>query len=163
MPSSQTETLHELHITRLIAAPPELVFAAFTDPAHLAAWWGPKGFTNPRCEADPRPGGRIRIDMRGPDGAVYPMDGRFVEIIPPQKLVLLTAPLDAEGNRVMETINTLLFTQVEGGTELTLHVRITRKTPPAEKHLAGMSQGWSETLDRLKAFVLQLKASLQPA
>src|ERR1700722_3962453 len=70
----------ELKITRVFDAPREVVFKAWTDPKLLAQWWGPKGFTNPVCELDARPGGAIRVHMRGPDGTVYPMGGMFHEI-----------------------------------------------------------------------------------
>src|SRR5436190_8252782 len=63
----------ELVLTRVFDAPREVVFRAWTDPERLAQWWGPRGFTNPRCEWDARPGGAIRVDMKGPDGTVYPM------------------------------------------------------------------------------------------
>ena len=45
------------------------MFKAWTDPKHMAQWWGPHTFTNPVCEMDVRPGGAYRIVMRGPDGA----------------------------------------------------------------------------------------------
>ncbi len=57
----------EIIITRMFDAPRALVFKAWTDPRHVARWWGPKGVTNPVCELDVRPGGAIRIDMRGAD------------------------------------------------------------------------------------------------
>jgi len=47
-------------ITREFDAPRELVFKAWTDPKHLAQWWGPKGFTNPVCEWDVRPGTNLK-------------------------------------------------------------------------------------------------------
>ena len=67
----------ELTLVRVYAAPREKVFKAWVDCELAAKWWGPRGFTNPVCELDPRPGGAIRIDMRGPDGTVYPMGGTF--------------------------------------------------------------------------------------
>jgi uncharacterized protein YndB with AHSA1/START domain len=63
----------ELTITRVFDAPRALVFEVWTDPKHLAQWWGPQGFTNPVCEFDARVGGELRIHMRGPDGSIYPM------------------------------------------------------------------------------------------
>jgi uncharacterized protein YndB with AHSA1/START domain len=66
----------ELIITRVFDAPRKLVFKAWTDPKHVAQWWGPNGFTNPVCELDVRPGGAIRIDMHGPDGTIYREIGR---------------------------------------------------------------------------------------
>ena len=86
--------LLEVCLTRRIAASPEVVFAAWIDPKQLAKWWGPKGFTNPVCEVDARMGGAILIDMRSPDGVVYPMTGRFVTIDRPHKLVFVTAAID---------------------------------------------------------------------
>ena len=70
----------DLSITRIFDAPRAVVFKVWTESEHVAKWWGPYGFTNPVCEVDARPGGAIRIDMRGPDGVVYPMGGIFHEI-----------------------------------------------------------------------------------
>src|SRR2546425_11372414 len=56
----------EVTITRLFNAPRDLVFKNWTDPKQLAKWWGPNGFTTLLCELDVRPGGAIRVDMRGP-------------------------------------------------------------------------------------------------
>src|SRR6266576_3421118 len=79
--STPTESAQwNLVLTRVFDAPRELVFKAWTDTKHMAQWWGPNGFTNPVCELDARAGGAIRIDMRAPDGAVYPMKGVFEEI-----------------------------------------------------------------------------------
>ena len=78
----------EIVSERLLAAPRELVFEAFTDPESLARWWGPKGFTS-RFEAfDPRPGGAWHLVMRGPDGAEYPNEWEFVELVRPERIVL---------------------------------------------------------------------------
>ena len=66
-------------ITRVLDAPRSLVFTLWTDPQHMAQWWGPHGFTNPICEMDVRVGGGLRIVMRAPDGVDYPMTGTFRE------------------------------------------------------------------------------------
>jgi hypothetical protein len=65
----------EVVITRLFDAPPEVVFAAWTDPEQLARWWGPDGFTNPVCELGVRLNGAWHIVMRAPDGTEYPCRG----------------------------------------------------------------------------------------
>src|ERR1700675_291772 len=111
----------ELVITRIFDAPRALVWTAWTDPRHMAQWWGPKGFTNPVCEMDVRPGGAIRIVMRGPDGIDYPMFGWFREIVEPERLVLVTAVDDAKGDRLFEVLNTVTFTERGGKTTLTMH------------------------------------------
>ncbi len=74
-------------MTRVFDAPRNLVYKAWTDPGHLAQWWGPHGFTNPVCEVDLRPGGTWRIDMRGPDGTIYPNTGRYLEVVERERLV----------------------------------------------------------------------------
>ena len=65
----------ELVLTRNFNAPRELVFKVWTDPKHVAQWWGPHGFTTRILEMDVRPGGVWRYAMRGQDGNDYPFDG----------------------------------------------------------------------------------------
>lgn len=72
--------------SRVVHAPRELVWKAYTDPIHLARWWGPKGFTNTFEQFDLRPEGDWRFLMHGPNGADYPNHSRFVEITPPERL-----------------------------------------------------------------------------
>jgi len=140
---------YDLVLTRVFAAPRELVWKAWTEPEQLARWWGPKGFTNPVCEADAQAGGAIRIHMCGPDGTVYPMTGRFVELVEPESIVFSSAALDAEGKPMFEIMNTVTFTEHEGKTLLTLEAKITRATAVAPQYLKGMEMGWSQSLDRL--------------
>jgi uncharacterized protein YndB with AHSA1/START domain len=72
--------------TREIAAPPEQVFAAINDPARLARWWGPDGFTNTFNICEPRTGGRWSFVMHGPDGSHYANENRFIEVLAPQRV-----------------------------------------------------------------------------
>jgi len=148
--------LLEMSLTRRFAAPPEVVFPAWTDAKQLAEWWGPKGFTNPVCKVDLRLGGAIYIHMRAPDGVVYPMTGRFLEIDRPHRLAFVTAAIDGEGKPMFKVLNTVIFTRVDGGTEISLVARVTSSTPAAPQYLSGMSQGWSQSLDRLAVLVVQL-------
>jgi uncharacterized protein YndB with AHSA1/START domain len=62
------EPTYAVHVAREFDAPIERVWAAWTQPDDLKAWWGPAGFTCPRAEADVRVGGRIFVTMRAPDG-----------------------------------------------------------------------------------------------
>jgi uncharacterized protein YndB with AHSA1/START domain len=146
--------LLEVSLTRRIAASPEIVFAAWVDRKHLAEWWGPKGYTNPVCEAEARVGGAIRIHMRAPDGVVHPMTGRFVEIDRPHRLIFCATPIDKQGRPLMEVLNTVTFTPVDGGTEIALVARVTSTTDDAPRLLSGMSQGWSQSLDRLVTLIV---------
>ena len=151
--TTDTQTPLTLELKRVFAAPRPLVFKAWVDPVQLAIWWGPKGFTNPVCEADARPGGAILIHMRAPDGVVYPMSGEFIEVTPPERLVFTSAALDANGQHMFVNRNTITFSEVAGGTELALHVDVISTTPAAPRYLKGMEMGWKLSLDRLDAFV----------
>ena len=145
-----------LVLERIIDAPRELVFDAWTDPKQMAKWWGPKYFTNPVCELDARPGGAILIHMRGPDGAVYPMSGQFVEIVPPERLVMTSRAFESEeGIFLLEELTTVMFAEHEGKTKLTMQAVITKAAPEAAGALAGIEEGWNQTLDKLADFVAQ--------
>jgi len=73
--------------TRVFNAPRHLVFSAFTDPNHLAQWWGPDGFRTTTLTFDFRPGGIWRFVMHGPDGRDYQNRVTYDEIVPPERLV----------------------------------------------------------------------------
>jgi uncharacterized protein YndB with AHSA1/START domain len=152
--SAASEARQELLLTRIYGAPRSLVFKAWTDPKAIARWWGPRKFTNPVCELDARPGGLIRIDMRGPDGRIYPMKGVFHEVVEPERLVFTSTALEDEhGKPLLEILNTVSFEDFHGITKLTLHARLITKdiqlSPQVLAALSGMEQGWSESLYRL--------------
>jgi uncharacterized protein YndB with AHSA1/START domain len=143
----------ELVLTRVFDAPRELVFKVWTDPKHLAKWWGPRGFTNPVCELDLRPGGAILIHMRGPDGTVYPMTGVYQDVVPPEGLVFTSGALDSSGNPMFEVLSTVTFAEEGGKTKQILRARVIKKTAQAAPYLAGLEQGWTQSLERLAAYV----------
>jgi uncharacterized protein YndB with AHSA1/START domain len=143
----------EITFTRTFDAPRELVFACWTDPKHLAAWWGPHHFTNGRCEADARAGGALHIDMIAPDGTVYPMAGRFDEVVPPERIVFTAFPLDAQGKPMFSTLNTITLTEKDGKTIQVNTARVLEATEAAAPHLRGMQEGWKQSLERLESHV----------
>jgi uncharacterized protein YndB with AHSA1/START domain len=73
--------------TRMFDAPRELVWSVWTDPKHLALWWGPYGFSLTTSSYDAQPGGIWRFVMHGPDGRDYQNRITFVEIVKPQRIV----------------------------------------------------------------------------
>ena len=149
-------TGQELVITRILDAPRELVFNVWTDPKHLAQWWGPRGFTNPVCEVDPHPGGAIRIHMRGPNGAVHPMTGVYQEVVRPERLVFTSSALDKEGKPLFEVLTIVTFAEQGGKTKLTMQAKVVKSTAEAAPFLAGMEEGWKQTLDRLAEHVISV-------
>lgn len=139
----------EITLTRLYDAPRALVFKAWTDAGLLARWWGPKMFTNPVCEVDARPGGRLRIVMRGPDGNDYPMRGVFQEVVALERLSFTSFAVDAQDRPIIEGFTTVLFAEEGGKTRVTVIARGKAVQPIAVQYLQGMEQGWSMSLEKL--------------
>jgi uncharacterized protein YndB with AHSA1/START domain len=149
----------EVEFTRVFDAPRRLVFEVWTDPQHVAEWWGPRGFTNPRCEWDARTGGAIHVDMRGPDGRIYPMKGTFQEIVEPERLVFTSSALDEAGNSLFEVETTVTFAEKGGKTTLTMHARVVKSSPGSMQYIQGMEAGWTQSLERLEAYVAKAAKS----
>src|SRR5258708_5259459 len=148
-------TGREFVIAREFDAPRELVFKAWTDPIHLAQWWGPKGFTNPVCEWDARPGGKVYVVMRAPDGTDYTMGGEFREIVAPERLVGMTGALDEQGNFLFEILHTTTLTERNGKTKLTMHSRVIKATAGAGRYIGGFETGMTMSLERLSGHLAQ--------
>jgi uncharacterized protein YndB with AHSA1/START domain len=143
-----------LTMTRLIQAPREVVWAMWTDPKHLAQWWGPKGFSAPVCELEPRAGGALRIVMRGPDGIHYDNRGVVRVADAPTRLEFAIGLLDADGSKKLENLTVVTLKPKDDGTELTVHVRVLSETHAGRASVEGMNAGWNESLDRLEALTL---------
>ncbi len=145
-------TDREMVITRLIAAPPELVFEAWTDPKHLAAWWGPNGFTTTTSAFDMRPGGVWRFVMHGPDGRDYENRITFEEIVRPERIVYRHG-----GGDDVEPVSfntTVTFAPEDGKTRVTLRALF---PTAAERDRVvkeyGAVEGGKQTLARLDRYV----------
>lgn len=147
----------ELTITRIINAPIELVWKAWTDAKHIQQWWGPTGFTNPVCEWEPKTGNKIFIQMKAPDGEVYPMDGEFHEILEYEKLVFTSAALDKNGGHLFDVINTITFAEEGEKTKVTLNIIISNITTEGAPYIAGADKGWNLSLDRLNSLLNTLQ------
>ncbi len=142
-------TGREFVIEREFAAPRELVFQAWTDPKLLLHWWGPKGFTNPVCDWDVRPGGRIHVVMRAPNGTDYPMGGEFREIKAPERLMFTAGALDGQGKLLFEFLHDARFSERNGKTLLTLRSQVIMTTAEANKYIGGFEAGMTQSLERL--------------
>ncbi len=152
----ETKNIKEVTLTRVLNAPRELVFKLWTDPKELAKWWGPHGFENPVCEADARPGGKIRINMHAPQMG-FPnhwMSGEFHEVVAPERLVFTSKAFEDEhGNAKLEVYNTITFADENGKTRLTVHAAVRKAAPEMAPALAGMDTGWSQSLEKLSDLV----------
>ena len=136
-------------ITRIFDAPRELVWRAWTEPHHMAKWFGPKTFTISSCELDPRVGGVLRLTMRSPDGHEYPMKGVFREVVKPERLSFSNIAIDNDGNHLLEGVTTVTFEDLGGKTKMTLDAHAVGLVPQAPQMLAGMEAGWSGSFDKL--------------
>ena len=101
------EAKTELNLTRTFDAPRAMVFEAWSRAEHVSKWFTPRPLTTSACELDFRPGGVFRLTMLMPDGKEHPMDGRFGEIVPPEKLTF-SATLE-DGNQIDTTVNSSLL------------------------------------------------------
>ena len=141
----------EIVLTRVVDAPRELVWRAWTEPEHLIRWWGPDGFTNTFHEIDVRPGGVWRFVMHGPDGTDYDNKVVFLEVVEPERMVYDHGSGDDEDPMFRAVVT---FEEEDGGTKVTLYTLF----PTAEsRDLAvreyGAIEGGNQTLARMATYV----------
>jgi uncharacterized protein YndB with AHSA1/START domain len=136
-------------------APRELVFAAWTDPKHLAQWWGPNGFTTTTSAFDMRPGGVWRFVMHGPDGRDYENRVTFDEVVPPERLVYHHG--GADDVEPVQFRTTVTFEDIGGRTRLTMH-GVFPSAAERERVIReyGADKGLEQTLARLGDYVTQM-------
>jgi uncharacterized protein YndB with AHSA1/START domain len=139
----------ELVLTRTFDAPRDLVFKLWTEKAHLEKWWGPTGFTTTVHELDVRPGGAWRYSMRGPDGKDYPFNGKYLEVVPPEKLVFLGTIHEGADQQVWTEA---VFTERDGKTYIRIHQVYSFESFATK----GAPIGWSMQFDRLEKYLVAM-------
>ena len=140
-------------LSRTFDAPRQLVFQMFTEPRHLAQFWGPKVTHVSVCAVDLRVGGEFRINMSGPDSAVYSCTGTYREIVPPERIVYAATTTDDNpcgAGLPPRSIVTLTFTTVGQKTKLTVHAELQSKADRDAAIAGGFSTGWEDSFDRLE-------------
>jgi uncharacterized protein YndB with AHSA1/START domain len=160
----------DLVIVRVLSAPVARVWRAWSDPAQLARWWGPKGFSMEVASLDLRPGGVFHYAMSAPGGTMGKMWGKFVftEVVPQERIVYISSFSDEHqglGRHPMaptwpaEVHNSLSFVADGDRTVLTLRGRPIRATEEERALFAGarnnVQQGFKGTLDQLEAFLAE--------
>lgn len=158
----------EFVISRVMDAPRDRVFKAWTDQHELKKWWGPKGFKVLHSKVDLRPGGMFLYGMESPSGE--PMWGKFVyrEIVKPEKLVYVVSFSDAQGgitrhpmapNWPLEMLNTVYFEAQGGKTKITLRAEaINCSAEERQTFIAGhdsMRGGYGGTMDQFATYLAQ--------
>src|SRR4029453_9488951 len=147
----------ELVLTRILNAPRENVFKAWTDPALLKEWCAPKPWTTPVVQLDVRPGGANLIVMRGPDGSEFPNRGVYLEVVPQERLVMTDAYTTAWEPSAKPFMTVILTFEDEGGkTKYTARVRHWTEADREQHEQMGFQQGWALCTDQLAALVARI-------
>ncbi len=152
--TDSTANTHELVLTRLIEAPREKHFRAWTNPDLLKQWFAPKPYTTPVAELDVRPGGANYIVMRSPEGQDLPNRGVYLEVVENEKLVFTDAFISAwvPSEKPFMTV-TLTFEDEGGQTRYTARVlHWTEEDRKAHEEM-GFHQGWGQCADQLADLV----------
>ncbi len=150
----------DLEIVRIIDAPREEVWKAWTEPQRLMGWHGPKGYTCPLARLDVREGGESFTAMQSSEGDMIYSKGTYTEVIRPARLVITDSFADKDGNIVSPTyykmgsefpeqmLLALEFEDLDGRTRMTLRHMGLAKISADDRN--GMEQGWNESLDKLE-------------
>jgi uncharacterized protein YndB with AHSA1/START domain len=137
-----------LEIKRLIKAPRDRVYAAWTDPAQLKEWWGPESVRTRNLVADARVGGKYRWDLTNPEGEEMTVFGEYRELVPGKKIVFTWKWDDDENWDQHNSVVTVEFSDRDGGTE----VRLVHEKLPSEDSRDRHTEGWNSVLGRLQKF-----------
>jgi uncharacterized protein YndB with AHSA1/START domain len=137
-----------LELTCVLGAPRTRIFTALTEPAELAKWWGPQGFTTPEIALDLRVGGQYRLGMQPPDGDLFHLSGEYLEIDPPRRLVYTFGWEEPDpDDRV--TVVTLSLDDMRDNTELSLSQREFATEARLELHRSG----WTDSFAKLRNLI----------
>lgn len=172
MGTTQTSTSPDFVISRVVDAPCDLVWKAFTEPERMQQWFSPKGFTVITADMDFRPGGRYLYGMRGPDGSEMWGKSAYREIVKPERIVFIHSFSDPEGGTTrhpghpawpLEMLATYEFEEQPGGkTRVTIRWKAYNATPEEQNifdtNHDSMRMGWGGTLEQLVAYLANAKA-----
>ena len=147
----------DLVLTRLIDAPREKLYRAWTEAELLTQWFAPKPWTTPHAELDVRPGGASLVVMRSPDGNDMPCPGVYLEVVPNQRLVFTDAYTSAWQPSHKPFMTVILTFEHEGGkTRDTARVRHWTVADRESHEKMGFHQGWGQCADQLAALAVTL-------
>lgn len=147
---------NEIITSRLLNAPPELVFEAWTDPAHLSHWYGPDGFTITHQKVEIKEGGTWSFIMHGPDGRDYINHIIFLEFVKPEKLVYKHSGGGDTADLNFQT--TVTFEKEGNQTRLTMRSRF-EFVADLERVIRefGALEGGKQTVNRLAGYLLRMQ------
>lgn len=147
--TARTSDGMSLEVRRVINAPRDRVYAAWTDPAQLRQWFGPENVQTRNLVADARVGGKFQWDLTNPESEEMTVVGEYRELQPGRKIVFTWKWQDDEDWERRESIVTVEFSDCDGGTE----VRLTHERLPSKESRDRHSEGWTSLLEKLEKFV----------
>ena len=147
MPSEEKLSLE---VKRFINAPRDRVYAAWTEPGQLRAWFGPESVKTRNLIADVRVGGQFRWECTDPDGEEVTISGEYRDVEPGRRIVFTWRLEENKDWENHSSIVTVEFFDRDGGTE----VRLTHEKLPNEASREDHQQGWNSVLDKLEKFLL---------
>jgi uncharacterized protein YndB with AHSA1/START domain len=145
-----TSNSNEIRLSRILAAPVQTVWDAWTDPQQVAQWWGPRGFTLTTHSKDLRPGGSWRYTMHGPDGVDYPNRTYYFEVQPRAKLVYDHGGSDDRPPLFRVTV---LFAEINGQTRMDMTMTLPTAEAAAKTREFIKQAGGDATWDRLPEYL----------
>lgn len=149
----------EIMMTHVFDAPRELVFRAFTEPQHIANWWGPRSLTNKIDKLELRPGGLWRFVQRDADGNEFAFHGVFHEITAPARVV---QTFEFEGMPGHVLLETLTLEERDGKTLVTTKDVFQSVEDRDGMVSSGMESGSTESMERLEELLATLQAEPAP-
>lgn len=140
-----------LVFSRVLDAPREAVWKAWTDPAQVSRWWGCSRITSADCVMDVRPGGAWHVDMHDIDGATHHLEGEYLEVVEPARLV----HTQRFGDQAPATV-TVTFEKHGAATKMTEELRFASAADRDAAIAFGMEDGAAQSYDRLTKFLAEL-------
>jgi uncharacterized protein YndB with AHSA1/START domain len=146
-----------LRLSRVLHARRGTVFTAWSSGDHVRRWFAPDTFTVPDAKVEMRVGGAFDVCMRSPAGEAHWIRGRFVEITPHTRLVIDMHVADSVGTQLFRAFTEVDFADTLGGTRLEVVQTYTLIDPSKAWMVAGASDGWRTTLDKLEREVVRMQ------
>lgn len=147
----------ELVLTRLIDAPREKLFRAWTEPALVKQWFAPLPWTTPEVQLDARAGGSSRFVMRSPEGQDFPNEGVYLEVVKNEKIVFTDAYTSAWVPSQKPFFTAIITFEDEGGkTRYTARARHWTVADKEAHEKMGFHEGWGQCADQLSELVARI-------
>jgi uncharacterized protein YndB with AHSA1/START domain len=140
----------DLVLERVVDVPPHMVWAAWTEPAHIVKWFAPAPWKTVDCEIDLRPGGIFRATMRSPDGKDFPVPGCILDVVKNERLIWTDALLPGFRPSEKPFFTAVITMEPHGkGTRYVARAMHGDEATRKRHEEMGFADGWAKCLDQL--------------